>query len=156
MTSSSLSRAAAAAPMVTAGVLSVVAGGLLAAATASVTTRELAWLTAYLVLVAGVAAVALGLGQAYLSAAAPSVRLVYAELVVFYLANALVVVGTLADRQALTDLGGVLLVIALAGFVYGARGATGSRPWRLHAYRAVVLILLVSIPIGLVLGRTSG
>lgn len=146
-------RWAAAAPMAIVGVLCVIAGGLLPAVTASVITRELAWLSAFLVLVAGVAAVALGFGQAFLGAHVPRGILVYAELVVYFAGNALVITGSLSGFPILTDVGGGLLVLALVGFVWGARGARGPRTWALYAYRAVIVILLVSIPIGLVLAH---
>ena len=143
----------AAAPMAIVGTLCIVAGGLLPAVTASIITRELAWLSAYLVLVAGVAAVALGLGQAFIGAHVPKGVLVYAELIVYFAGNALIVTGTFSRFPILTDVGGGLLVLALLGFIWGARGARGPRTWGLYVYRAVIVILLVSIPIGLVLAH---
>ena len=55
-------RRAAAAPFVAIGVLCVIAGGLTAGVTAPAASERSSWASAYLVLVAGVAQVGLGLG----------------------------------------------------------------------------------------------
>ncbi|MGH8827861.1 MAG: hypothetical protein ACRDVZ_09775 [Jiangellaceae bacterium] len=153
-------RRSAALPFVAVGVTCVVAGGLVAAATASIPSQLASWTTAYLVLVAGVSQVALGAGQALLTPRTPSRRLIAVEFAAWNGGNAAVVAGTLLGLVPMVDAGGVLLVVALALLARGTRGdsrrGSGNRGrWPLYAFRALVVILLVSVPIGLVLGRIT-
>lgn len=147
-------------PALLLGTTCVVAGGLVAAVTAAAPLTHGAWVAAYLVLVAGVAQVGLALGQAVLSLRPPSCRALAVECVTWNLGNLAVVVGTLVGIAALVDLGGVLLVAALAGVGIALRGASRGvgRPRRfvLHGVQALVLVLLVSIPIGLWLAHARG
>ena len=57
------------------------------------------------------------------------------------------------NSTAIVDIGGALLVAVLALFVYGVRGAASERRRLLNGFRALVVVLLVSIPIGLTLAR---
>lgn len=135
-----------------AGVVGIIGGGLASAATAPTPTRHAAWAVAYLVLVVGVAQVCLGAGQAVLGERTPRWPVTGAEVVVFNLGNAGVLVGTLRETPWLVDAGGVLLIVALVGFMVGARGQTNFT-WLRYLYWFVIVVLLVSIPIGLVLAR---
>lgn len=78
------------------------------------------------------------------------------EFLTWNLGNAAVIAGQLLGFQIAVDAGGVLLVVSLALLFRGVRGALpdarGSL-WTLYAYRAILLIILVSIPIGLVIGH---
>ncbi len=154
-------RWAASWPLFALGAIGIVSGGLVAAATAPSPTEHGSWAAAYLVLVVGVAQIALAAGQAALSANSPSARLIDIETVGWNVANGLVVAGTLANIHALVYAGGALLVVAPATFASGVRGheATtvlrGSR-WPLYAFRALVVLLLVSVPTGLVLATVRG
>jgi hypothetical protein len=144
-------------PFTAIGVACVVAGGLVAAATAHAPTQHASWAAAYLVLVGGVAQVGLGMGQA-LFAGRPSATLVTAQLACWNVGNAAVIAGTLASLPVLVDVGGALLVVTLLLLTYalrasGARVAGGVRRWYLHGFRLLVAILAVSIPIGLVLAQ---
>lgn len=144
-------------PFVLIGVGCVVAGGLVAAGSAPAPSEHASWAAAYLVLVAGVVQVGLGAGQAMF---APRVArwLVVAQVVGWNTGNAAVLAGTLLGVTALGDVGGGLLVATLAMFVRGV-GAGAAPPdlgphrWLLRGYRLLVLIVLVSIPVGLVLAR---
>src|SRR5699024_6833650 len=95
-----------------AGFACVVAGGLLAAATAYVTTQKTAWATAYLVLVGGVAQAGLGAAVAWLAPRAPR-RMAWFSFVGWNLGNAGVLAGQLAAVLALTDIGTGILVVSL-------------------------------------------
>lgn len=146
-------------PFVLTGVLCVIAGGLVAAVTAPAPTEHGTWVAAYLVLVGGVAQAGLGLGQAMFTART-SARVVAVEAVGWNVGNASVIVGNLLGVTALVDLGGAFLVIALILLARGvsparARPVAGGAKWYLHGYRLLVLILLVSIPIGLILARAQ-
>ena len=150
-----------AAPATVLGVGCVVAGGLTAAVTATSPTEHGTWAAAYLVLVAGVAQVGLFVGQSMLTAQAPPARTRLAGLLLWNAGNAAVLTGTLTATTWLVDVGGVLLVVALALVVFAVRGhpaRDGGRRQALvrRAFRLLVLVLLVSIPIGLWLARQSG
>jgi hypothetical protein len=144
------------APFVAIAVGCVIAGGLLAAVTAPAPSEHTSWATAYLVLVGGVAQAGLGLGQATF-AGRTSPRLLAVEVGGWNVGNAAVLVGTLLDMTAVVDLGGVLLVVTLGLLARGlrpgrARPVAGLLIW-LHGYRLLVLVLVISIPVGLVLAR---
>lgn len=142
-------------PFIALGAVSIIAGGLVAAVTAISPTRHATWAAAYLVLVVGVAQLGIGIGQALLAPKAPSSRLITAELLTWDIGNAGVIAGTLMNRVALVDLGGALLAISLVLFIFGARGHTGRNRWPLYLYRALITIVLVSIPIGLIISRSA-
>jgi hypothetical protein len=135
------------------GVACVLAGGLVAAATTPAPSQHGSWAAADLMLVAGVAQVALGVGQALLALQAPSSRLVAAEFVGWSVGNAAVVAGALLDTTTVVDVGAALLIVALVLVVHRARGAPGRRSWPLYAFRLLMVLLLVSIPVGLVLAQ---
>ncbi|HEX7105216.1 MAG TPA: hypothetical protein VF218_04560 [Acidothermaceae bacterium] len=146
-------------PLFAIGGIGVIAGGLVAAATAPSPTEHGSWAAAYLVLVVGVAQVALGAGQLALCEGTPSTRLVGLEAAGWNVGNALVIAGTLAGNAAAVYAGGALLVVALATFTHGVRRSPAlSRGGRLllYAFRTLVLLLLVSIPTGLVLATIRG
>ncbi|MGH3404607.1 MAG: hypothetical protein ACRDRJ_19210 [Streptosporangiaceae bacterium] len=129
------------------------AGGLVAAATAPAASELGSWAAAYLVLVAGLAQVALGAGQALLAPGGPARRAVGVELIGWNAGNAAVLAGTLLGWTWLADLGGALLVVALALVTWQLRGAVRQPAWPVRAYRALVALILVSIPVGLVIAH---
>lgn len=138
------------------GIACVIAGGLVAAATAPSPSENGSWAAAYLVLVGGVAQVAFGICQAALAPRRPSPRILAIEFLGWNLGNAAVIAGTLAGVQALVIVGGVLLIVTLAMLVWAVRGATvasGWRTWILWTYRVLVVVILVSVPVGLVIGQ---
>jgi hypothetical protein len=134
------------------GTASVIVGGLLAAVTSPLQLAHGSWAAAYLVLVNGVAQVALGKSQAAL-AGSPSRRTVLGELIAWNVGSAAVIGGTLVRLPLLVDVGGVLLVIALAMMIATVRGTTAGPRWALWTYRLLLVIVLVSIPIGLILAH---
>lgn len=137
-------------PFFVAAAVAVTAGGVLAAATASVTTQKLAWATAYVVLVGGVAQAGLGAGMGWLAQRA-GMRMAWIGFVLFNAGNIGVLAGQLAGIIALTFAGGALLVAALVVIVVATRGGGRRHPVLLWGFRAIVVILAVSIPIGLLL-----
>lgn len=150
-----------AAPAIVVGVVCIVAGGLVAAVTAPSPTEHGTWAAAYLVLVAGVSQVGLAVGQALLTARTPAARTRAAELVTWNVGNAAVLTGTLTGTVWIVDLGGALLVAALALVVvavhrHPVREGGRSQALARRAFQLLVLLLLVSIPIGLWLGRHPG
>jgi hypothetical protein len=138
-------------PVVAIGSACIVAGGLVAAITASSPSEHGAWAAAYLVLVAGVAQVALGLGQAWIATEPPSRELTLVELAEYNTGNIGVMAGTLLGATWLVDLGGIVLAASLWLFLWATRRGTGG-PVAV-AYRTLAAFVLVSIPVGLVLAR---
>ncbi len=142
----------AATPFAAAGAACTVAGGLLAAATALAPSQLASWAVAYLVLVGGVAQVALGVGQALLSPRPQDRRLLVAvELAGWNAGNGAVLAGTLLGANWLADAGGLALAAALALLIVATRSASPQRAWALHLYRALAALVLVSIPTGLII-----
>lgn len=147
------------AALVAVGVGCVILGGLVAAVTGPLGLEHGSWLAAYLVLVGGVAQVAFGLAPTLLNAPATSPRLGWSMLSAWNAGNVLVVAGTLAALPLVVDGGSALLIVGLATALYAARRSprrTGRERAGLlvgWAYRALLLVLLVSIPIGVVLAH---
>lgn len=145
-------RAHTALPFLAIGTGCVIAGGFVAAVTAHAPTEHTSWAAAYLVLVAGAAQVALGAGQALLARHRPSARLVVGELLAWNLGNAAVIAGTVAGVTAAVDVGGAALVVALMLMLAATTGRRRTG-WPLWVFRGVVVVVLVSIPVGLVLAE---
>jgi hypothetical protein len=143
----------AARPFVVIGATCIVAGGVVAALSRPTDFDLGPWLAAFLVLVGGVAQLALGGGQAWLAAQPPTHRRIVLEVATWNLGLAVTIVGSLAGVPVVTTLGGIAVLCALALFLDAVRHA-GSTPRSSLArtlYTAVTAIVLVSTPIGLVL-----
>lgn len=141
----------AARSFVVVGSLCVVAGGLVAAVTGPTDFEPGSWLAAYLVLVGGVAQIASGAGQAWLSADQPPTRLVRAEVIGWNLALLAVVVGTLSSFPVATTIGGVITAAVLVAFLLGTRHARRQVGGAALLYRALVIFVLLSAPVGILL-----
>lgn len=141
-------------PFVVLGSFSIIMGGAISAASAGGPNYFSAWAVAYLVLVAGFAQLVLGIGQANLASRIPSKPLLAWQIVTFNGSSASVLLGTLLAAPLLTYVGAALLVVALALFVWGVRGHTSHSAVLLWGFRAMVVILLVSAPIGLIISHS--
>ncbi|MGO4692484.1 hypothetical protein [Glaciibacter sp. 2TAF33] len=135
------------------GTASVVVGGLVAAATGPLQLVHGSWAAAYLVLVNGVGQVALGTAQTALAPHPHSPAVLTTQLAAWNAGGAAVIGGTLVRVPQIVDAGGLLLVIALALMIRTVRGRTAGPRWALWTYRLLLIIVLVSIPIGLVLAH---
>jgi hypothetical protein len=143
-------------PFLSLGGVSIVGGGLLSAATAPAPSYTASWAVAYIVLVAGVAQLVLGIGQACLAPSQPSARVVATEAVAFNLAHVAVLSGTALAAAWIVDIGAALIVVALGLFVWSVRGTGNGNRWLLYAFRAMIVIVLVTTPIGLIIAHTKG
>lgn len=133
----------------------VVLGGVISAATGPLDLSMGSWLAAYLVLVCGVPQYVMG---RVIHRRAP-VRSGWLLLACWNLGNAGVVTGSLLRAPYVVDVGGALLLVVLIT-VLVALLRHGTPPSAAHisgAYRwglvAMLLILIVSTPIGLTLAH---
>lgn len=140
-----------AAPFVVIGVVAVVVGGLVAAVTAPAGWTHGSWAAAYLVLVTGVAQVGLGAAQAAAVVTPPVGVRRSIELVGWNVGSALVILGTLLTSPPVVVVGSALLVVALVAFALVVREPAAGPPWVRIALLLLALVLLVSIPVGVVL-----
>ncbi len=163
------------AAMAALGSAAVVAGGLVAAVTGPLALARGSWAAAYLVLVCGVGQLAMAAARLLAPAVADgpadapaararSARRGWQQLGTWNLANALVMAGTLAAPRVspqvsfqvspgvspwIVDVGGLGCVAAVALAWLHAR--TLPRGFTRGAYRAVLALLALSIPVGLLL-----
>lgn len=151
-------------PFVIAGILCIVGGGLLAAATAYVTTQKTAWATAYVVLVGGVAQVGLGSAVTWLNPQADR-RAGWWAFIGWNIGNAGVLAGQLADLIVLTYLGSAALIGALVFVLVASiqtRTPAGVQsipaphyPGILWGFRILLIILVLGIGVGNGLAQIS-
>ena len=134
--------------LVIVGIAAVIAGGLIAAVTDPLRLADGSWAAAYLVLVWGVAQVAIGAAQ-YLLAIAPSARMTWSLFALWNAGNAAVLIGTLVAAPGAVVGGSVLLLVALVAAFVSVRGSL-RRVWA-GLYRALVVVLFVSVFVGIAL-----
>lgn len=137
--------------MFAAGGVSIVTGGLVAAVTGPTEWAHGSWVAAFLVLVAGAAQIGIGAGQAHLAAATPSLTFTALECVLWNAGCVTVVAGTLLASPVTVSAGSTLLVATLAMSAVAVRPSRRERSALLLLYRAMLAVLLVSIPIGIAL-----
>lgn len=131
----------------------VIAGGLVAAVTSPLGLGHGSWAAAFLVLVGGVLQAGLGIAQHALAPQCPSPGILRAELLTWNLGCLAVVTGTVLSSPWIVDGGGLLLMVTMGLMIRAVgRGAKGPA-WALWTYRAVLLLTVVSIPIGLLLAH---
>lgn len=136
------------------GLGAVILGGVVAAATGPLDLAHGSWLAAYLVLVVGVAQVAMGQDRAF---AARPAGAGWAQWAGWNGGCALVVLGTLIGRPWLVDAGAVLLLGGLLVAIAAHRSAPPApdrtpRGWA-AGYLAVLVVLAASMPIGVLLSH---
>ncbi|NLE78462.1 MAG: hypothetical protein GX610_02600 [Rhodococcus sp.] len=135
--------------LITTGIGCVVLGGVIAAVTGPFDLAHGSWLAAYLVLVGGVAQCAMGLARVWNPSPQPT-WWAWTQLGSWNLGNVAVIVGTLTALPLVVDLGSVGLVVALVIALHAPRVGSGAALW---TYRALLLLLALSIPVGVVLAH---
>ena len=143
-------------PFFATGALAIIGGGIASAIAAQDPSYLASWAVAYLVLVVGVAQIALGAGLAEFGQGNPAIHSLRSIFALFNLGNAGVLAGTLLqDRVShsvlLVDLGSLLLAGALLLGIGIARGAPPSRLRSL--YYLLAIGLLISMFIGILLAH---
>lgn len=138
------------------GVGFVVVGGVVAAVTGPLDLARGSWLAAYLVLVCGVGQAAIATAQPVLRTVPVRVWVCPLQVICWNVGNGLVIAGVLLDRAFVVDIGAVPLLVTLCLAI----GVVRHPPRRLlvmaSGYAAVLAILLISLPVGLVLTHLRG
>lgn len=134
------------------GFAAIAAGGLLAAFLARRPSKLALWATAYLVLIVGLVQIGLAYGWSQLQPDAAI--LPRAAMVIFDLGNALVMAGTIKKYRKqhtsrAVSLGGGCLGVAMIMLLCAQNYANFS--WTLIWYLALIAVVLISMPIGLML-----
>ena len=135
--------------------ISIITAGLISAITAFSPSYTASWAVAYLILVVGVAQLALGAGQAWLAGEPPSKSLVVSEIIIFNLANFATIGGTLLATLPLVYIGALLFIISLALFLWGTRIAKPGNVLMVYGFRAIIFILMISAGIGQVIASVK-
>jgi hypothetical protein len=103
------------------GIVATIFGGLLATGAVPALAAESGWLAAYLIIVAGIAQIALGAGQAWLAATCPGFERNAFEWGVLNLGNLGVVTGSLLGSFWIVLSGSIAFTAALGLFAWGVR-----------------------------------
>lgn len=140
----------ASAPLLAAGAVSIIAGGIAAAVTGPTGWEHGSWVAAFLVLVGGVAQIGLAVGQAGLAAGPLRSRGVLVECVLWNAGCLTVIAGTLVSSPVAVAIGSAPLVATLAMSSQAVRRPVG-HPRLTLASRILVVVLLASIPVGVAL-----
>lgn len=135
------------------GVIAVAAGVSLAVGAAPMLAAEAGWLTAYLILIAGAAQIALGAGQAWLAAVPVGFERGACEWGAINLGNIGIVAGSLLGSFWIVVAGTAVFVLALALFALGVRRTRHPR-WRI-AYAALIVFLAMMALVGLALAAAQ-
>lgn len=139
-------------PALVIALLSVIAGGLLSAVTAHAATQSASWAAAYLVLVGGIGTGGLAIGRGMLSRGEPSRRRLILELAAWIFGNVHVLAGTLGGPPMFVEIGSAFLVGTLISVLLGVWKGPGHRALR-GLFLTLVIVLLVSIPVGILLSN---
>lgn len=140
------------------GSLAIVSGGMLSAFAAGSPSYVLSWTVAYLVLVAGVVQILLGLGAYKLAKAQVPLWSIITAFTLFNLGNATVITGTavkyaLDANNYLVSAGGLMVSIAMIVFLRMVRGADRTK-WLL-GYYFLIDIVLISMVVGVILSARA-
>jgi hypothetical protein len=145
-------------PFLAVAAVMIVAGGLVATVNGAAPFAHGSWLAAYLVLVGGVAQLALGTGCLLLPQARCSTGLRWAQLGLWNLGTLSVAGGVLTDLFGVVLGGSILVAAALACFAAGSGPLRHPGRRRVIVYRLLIGLLAISVLVGGVLahGSTAG
>ncbi len=138
-------------PFVAIGAVSTIAGGIAAAVTGPTGWEHGSWVAAFMVLVTGVGQIGLGIGQAFLSEVQPSAIRVAVEATTLNAGAALVVAGTLASHSWLVSIGALVFASALVVFALTTWSHETRHRWVGAAYVTLLVVLIMSTPVGIAL-----
>jgi len=133
-------------------IIAIITGGMLSAFSARTPSRFIMWATAYLVLVVGIVQLGLVFGWQLLEL--PHTLIGVSAFILFNLGNSAVLwgrwlKGRKESARIIVYIGGVLLAISM--MLLGGAALSAHPSWALFPFLTLVVIVLVSMPIGLVL-----
>ncbi|WP_243062334.1 hypothetical protein [Humibacter sp. RRB41] len=134
----------------------IVLGGLVAAVSTPLGLQSGPWVAAYLVLVCGVAQCLFGIVRRYVATSPITSARFAMEFVCWNVGNAAVVVGDLAGIPTAVALGGTLLVVVLVLQLVQLRRVSPELHWAAWLYGSILVVLLLSVPVGIVLSAFGG
>lgn len=135
------------------GFVMIIAGGLVAAVNGAAAFAHASWLAAYLVLVGGVAQIALGVGCLTLPEPHCPPRLRALQLGLWNIGVLGVAAGVLANLFGVVLGGCVVVAGALVCFAAGSGPADDPGRTRVLAYRLLIAALAISVLVGGVLAH---
>lgn len=133
----------------------ITAGGIISAFTAKTPTRLHMWMSAYLVLVVGM--LQFGLISLWHDLGQPSTNITLLAFLLYNIGNAGTIIATVLKNKKrsrssfLIDLSGISIGISMIVLLYGLRHVSFN--WLLSIYILLILIVLVSMPIGIYLSH---
>lgn len=133
----------------------IVAGGLVATVNGAAPFAHGSWLAAYLVLVGGVAQLALGFGCLLLPQARCPTTLRRMQLGLWNVGTLTVAAGVLADLFGVVLMGSIVVAAALACFAGGSGPPRDPGRRRVIVYRLLIGLLAVSVLVGGVLAHSG-
>lgn len=131
------------------GVVAIVAGGLIAAATARAPTQPIVWMVAYLVLITGIVQYVLGVGLEQLPRKTVPTVTKWGTWLVLNAGHIGVIAGTLATSFVVLMGGTLLYDIAILWMAWAIRA--NHQPKKATGYWVLVAIMFISSVIGLAL-----
>jgi hypothetical protein len=131
------------------GTIAIVGGGLLSAAIAPAPSYHGSWAVAYIVLVAGVAQIVLGVGQASVTGGRVDAAVLTIEAVLLNAGAAATVVATIVDIPVMLYAAAAAQVVAIILFLVTTRHSR--RGMVLTSMRIVAIVMLVATPTGIVI-----
>lgn len=141
-------------PLLTVAAVMIVAGGVVAAVNGAAAFAHGSWLAAYLVLVGGVAQLALGTGCLLLPQAECPPSIARLQLGLWNLGTLTVAGGVLGNLYGVVLAGSVIVAGALASFARGTGSSHGPGARRVIAYRLLIGLLIIGVLVGGVLAHT--
>ncbi|MEP6559608.1 MAG: hypothetical protein ABJD68_00830 [Nakamurella sp.] len=137
----------------------VLLGGAVAAVTGPLGLAKGSWLAAYLVLVCGVGTRSMGVMQSRSPGGPMPAGRGWTQLASWLVGNAAVIAGSLLGVAGIVDAGALLLVVAVVMALIDTTrptplAAPGSSRWVMAwGYRCLLVLLIISIPIGSILAH---
>ncbi|MEO8691672.1 MAG: hypothetical protein ABI397_02695 [Candidatus Saccharimonas sp.] len=140
-------------PLLAAGAVAIVVGGMVAAFSAANPSRIALWASAYLVLVIGVVQILIGVGMAFVHEKLIA-RQVWTIFALLNIGSLSILIGTVMKTQMTNSFSVVIAgsIVYVAAMVLGLLGLRGSHSsWWRFDYVALLIAGIVSAGIGAVL-----
>lgn len=149
-----MSRRYAATSLIT-GMAAIVAGGLASAMVMPLHWELGSWVAAYLVLVLGIVQCAFAAARHYFVDRGNSFAIFWSCYFGWNAGNLLVVGGTLSSQLWILGVGSLAVVVVLCLELWRVRNVRVAAQGALWGYRALLVLVMSSVPVGVVLAAVS-